>query len=82
MKLDLSAGLPQEVLAKVRRHADGTNGLKTRVLVCHYCEHKAIIVFEDSRGHVKAKCKKCNRESIYNVVLRRNGKVVFRRVKE
>jgi len=80
MKLDLSGGLSEEILARIRKHTDGTQELQTRTLLCHYCRHKSIIVYEDSRGHVKAKCKKCNRESIYNVVLRRNGSVVFRRV--
>ena len=82
MKLDLSDGLPDSVLENVRRHSAGTEKQNTRTLVCHYCNHKAIIVFEDSQGHVQAKCKKCNKESIYNVVLRRNGTVVFRRIKE
>jgi len=82
MKLNLSEGLPENVLEKVRKHSAGTENLKSRTLICHYCEHKGIIVFEDSRGHVQAKCKKCRRESIYNVVLRKDGRVMFRLVKE
>ena len=81
MKFDFAGGLPENVLAKVRQHSEGTENLKSRILQCHYCEHKGIVVFEDSRGHVQAKCKRCNRESIYNVVLRRNGTVVFRRIR-
>jgi DNA-directed RNA polymerase subunit RPC12/RpoP len=80
MKLDLTEGLSENVLAKVRKHSEGTENQKTRTIICHYCGHKTIVVFEDSRGHVRAKCKKCNKESVYNVVLRRNGTVMFRRV--
>jgi hypothetical protein len=81
MRLNLADGLPETVLEKIRRHKAGTEDLKTRALKCHYCEHKAIIVYEDSRGHVQAKCKCCNRESVYNVVLRRSGRVMYRRVR-
>jgi hypothetical protein len=81
MKLDLKHGLSDTVLARVRRHSAGTEGLKTRQLKCHFCEHKTIVVYEDSRGHVKAKCKKCNQEAVYNVVLRRGGGVMFRRIR-
>ncbi len=72
-------GLSEDVLARIRRHAEGTEGLATKVMKCHYCEHKAITVYEDSRGHVRAKCKKCGMEGIYNVVLRRGGAVSYRR---
>ena len=82
MKLDLKNGLPDTVLARVRKHSAGAENLKTRTLKCHYCEHKAIVVFEDSRGHIQTKCKKCNTEAIYNVVLRKNGGVLFRRIRD
>ena len=82
MKLNLSEGLSEYTLAKIRKHAYGTENMKSRMIVCHYCERKAIKVFEDSRGHVGAKCKKCGEESIYNVVLRKNGGVMFRRIKD
>ena len=70
MKFDLSEGISEYTRAKVRKHAEGAENLKSRTLKCHFCEHKAIKVFEDSRGHVQAKCKKCGIESIFNVVLR------------
>ena len=84
MKIDLTNGLSDELLAKVRRHKDGSENLKSRAMPCHYCNRKAIIVFDDSQGHVQAKCKYCGRESIYNVVLRRNGTLPFKsaRVKQ
>ena len=74
MKLDLSKGqVPKEILIKIRRNTVGTDGLRTRSLRCPYCNHRSIIVFEDSVGHVQTKCTKCGRESIYNVKLRTTG---------
>ena len=80
MKLDLSNGLSESVLAKVRKHAAGTEALNRRILKCHFCDHKAIVVFEGSQGYVQTKCKRCSNEAIYNVVLRKNGGVMFRRI--
>ena len=59
---------PKSLLINTRMHSQGTEKLKSRTLECHYCEHKAIIVFEDTHGHIQSKCKKCGRESIYNVI--------------
>jgi len=78
----LSNGLSEEVLAKVRKHTSGTEGQKTRMMRCHYCEHKAVKVFEDAKGHIETKCKKCGEIAVYNVVLRRDGTVMFRLMKE
>jgi ribosomal protein S27E len=78
MRLDLSNGLPEAVLEKIRRHSAGSEDLESRAIRCHYCGHTTIYVFTNSRGHVKAKCKKCGSEAIYNVLLRRSGAVVFR----
>ena len=81
MKLDLSNGLSESVLAKIRKHSTGTETLKTRALTCHFCEHKAVIVYEDSRGHIQTKCQKCRKQSIHNVAFRRIRDVMFRRVR-
>ena len=80
MKLDLSRGLSEEMLAKIRRHSAGTERLSSRTIGCHYCKHKTIIVFEDSRGHIQAKCKRCGKEAIYNLLLRRNFAKILRRM--
>jgi ribosomal protein S27E len=82
MRLHFESGVPEPILERVRRHSAGTEAMKTRTLKCHYCQHSAIVVYEDSRGHIQARCKKCGEESVYNVVLRRNGTVMFRRVKK
>ena len=80
MIFDLANGLSEEVLEKIRRHASGTEGQKTRMIKCHYCAHKAVKVFEDSRGHIETKCKKCGEIAVYNVVLRRDGPIMYRRL--
>lgn len=80
MKLNLSKGqVPEEILIKIRRHTAGTDGQRTRSLRCPYCNHRSIIVFEDSTGHVQAKCTKCGKESIYNVKLRTDTCYVMER---
>ena len=69
MKTDLFNGLQEEILAKIQKHSAGTDNLESRAIGCHYCRHKTIIVYENSRGHINAKCKKCQRAAIYNVSL-------------
>jgi ribosomal protein S27E len=75
-----SEGLSDSILDQIRKHTNGTETLSSRALKCHYCGHKTIIVFEDSYGHVQAKCRKCGREAIYNTLLRRTHSVMYRRV--
>ena len=69
--------LAPEVLEKIRKHTEGTENMTSRLTPCHYCGHNSIVVFEDARGHVQAKCKVCKGESVYNVVFCRNGRVRF-----
>jgi len=75
MKLDLTDGLSEEILAKIRRHSAGAEDKKSRAIGCHYCGFKTIMVYEDSSGYVSAKCKKCRRDAIYNVALRRSNAI-------
>jgi phage FluMu protein Com len=72
MKYDVLNDLPESVLEKIRRHSLGAENLKSKNVGCHFCEHKTIEVYEDSRGYIKAKCKRCRAEAIYNIALRRN----------
>lgn len=41
---------------------------KPRIIKCHYCHHTAIVVFDDTRGHIQSKCKLCGKENIFEVV--------------
>ena len=51
---------------KKARHAIATQ--KMRMVKCPYCGHNTIAVFEDSRGHIQAKCKLCGRETVFDVL--------------
>lgn len=55
----------QEKIKKAR-HAIATQ--KMRMVKCPYCGHNTIAVFEDSRGHIQAKCKLCGRETVFDVL--------------
>ena len=51
---------------KMARHAISSQ--KMRMVKCPYCKHNSIGVFEDTRGHVQAKCKVCGRETVFDVL--------------
>ena len=57
-----------EMLVKIRRARIAIASQKRRTMECPYCHHNTIIVFEDTRGHVQAKCKLCGRETVFNVL--------------
>ena len=46
-----------------------------RTVQCPYCKHNAIILFEDTRGHVQTKCKRCGREVVFDVLNMRRLKL-------
>ena len=77
MNLDFMDELPEEILAKLRKHSAGSESKKSRSVGCFYCGHMIIVVYEDSKGHIQAKCKKCRREAIYNVALRRSSAMMY-----
>ena len=56
-----------EMQMKIRRARIAIASQKRRTMECPYCHHNTIIVFEDTRGHVQAKCKLCGRETVFNV---------------
>lgn len=57
-----------EMLVKIRMARNAIASQKPRMVKCPYCKHNSIIVFEDTRGHVQAKCKACGRETVFNVL--------------
>jgi len=73
MKRGISSSLSGEIIAKIQKHTAGAENLSSRKMPCHYCEHKTIVVYEDSHGHIGVKCKKCGKEGVYNVRLRRKS---------
>ena len=56
-----------EMLVKIRMARNAIASQKPRMVKCPYCKHNSIIVFEDTRGHVQAKCKACGRETVFDV---------------
>lgn len=42
-------------------------GQKARYIQCPSCHHKLLAVYEDTSGHIEAKCKKCGRVSKLNI---------------
>jgi hypothetical protein len=70
--------LSAAVLQRIRKHSVGAENRPKKVLRCHFCGACAVHVFDDARGHIQAKCRKCKREAIYNVVLCRNGTIRYR----
>ena len=57
-----------EMQFKIKRARYAISSQKMRTIKCPYCGHNAIHVFEDTRGHVQAKCKQCGRETVFNVL--------------
>ena len=57
-----------EMQEKIRRARSAIVNQKMRMVKCPYCGHNAIAVFEDSRGHIQAKCKACGRETVFDVI--------------
>lgn len=58
----------QEMQQKIVRARMAIASQKERTIKCPYCLHNAITVYEDTRGHVETKCKKCGRITIFNVL--------------
>lgn len=57
-----------EVMEKVVRAREAIASQKPRYLKCPYCSHNTIVVYDDTRGHVEAKCKKCGRITVFDVL--------------
>lgn len=57
-----------EMQIKIIRACQAVAEQKPRAVKCPYCHRSAIIVFEDTRGHVQTKCKNCGKETVFNVL--------------
>lgn len=63
-----------EMQIKIKRAVCAVSNQKSRLVKCPYCSHNSIVVFDDTRGHVQAKCKLCGRETVFDVLsMRRLG---------
>ena len=69
MKKNIRVSDPSpEMQEKIRRARSAIVNQKMRMVKCPYCGHNAIAVFDDSRGHIQAKCKACGRETVFDVI--------------
>lgn len=66
-----------EMMEKIRRARCAIATQEKRMVQCPYCKHNAIAVFEDTRGHVQTKCKRCGREIVFNVLSMRRLRLRF-----
>ncbi len=57
-----------ELMMNVRRARAAVASQKQRKIRCPYCHHNSIVVFEDTRGHVQSKCKRCGNETVFDVL--------------
>lgn len=75
MKKNIRISEPsEEMMEKIRKARHAIANQKTRMVKCPFCGHNSIAVFEDTRGHVQAKCKLCGRETVFDVLsIRSNG---------
>ena len=58
MKKNIRISEPSEEMMEKIRKASCHRKPKTRMVKCPFCGHNSIAVFEDTRGHVQAKCKR------------------------
>lgn len=65
-----------EMQIKMKRACLAIAQQKKRMVKCPYCQHNAIGVFEDARGHIETKCKKCGRVSVIDVLSMRRLRVI------
>ena len=78
MKKNIRISEPSEVMMeKIRKARHAIANQKTRMVKCPFCGHNSIAVFEDTRGHVQAKCKRCGQETVFNVLSMRRLKLRF-----
>ena len=74
MKRNIRVNEPSaEMQKKIRMARMAISTQKVRIVKCPYCQHNTIAVFEDTRGHVQAKCKQCGRETVFDVLSMRRG---------
>ena len=66
-----------EMQQKIQRARHAISSQTMRMVQCPYCKHNAIAVFEDTRGHVQTKCKRCGRETVFDVLNMRRLKLRF-----
>ena len=68
-----------EMQQKIIRARKAIANQEPRYIKCPYCKNNAIVVYEDTRGHVESKCKKCGRITVFDVLsMRRLRRILSR----
>lgn len=79
MKRDIRVSEPSaEMQEKISRACEAIAQQKKRMVKCPYCRHNSIAVFEDARGHVETKCKKCGKITVIDVLNMRRSDISSR----
>jgi len=65
-----------EMMQKIRKARSEIASQKPRKIRCPICGHNSIIVFEDTRGHVQAKCSECGTETVFDVLSMRRLRIL------
>ena len=60
--------VPEELAGKIEAALEAVKDQKMRYMRCPYCMRNTIAVYEDTSGHVRSKCPRCGRESVYDTV--------------
>jgi DNA-directed RNA polymerase subunit RPC12/RpoP len=55
-----------EMMRKLYAAKTAVAAQNARVLKCPYCGRSALIVFDDTFGHIQTKCKGCGYEVIFD----------------
>lgn len=67
MRKEFSKPTP-EVLAMIRRSKEEVAKESFRNMLCPYCHHRVLVVYNDATGHVQAKYKVCGNETIFDLI--------------
>ena len=57
-----------EMMGKIVRARQAIAEQKPRYIKCPYCQHNSLVVYEDTRGHISTKCKKCGKVTVFDVM--------------
>ncbi len=57
----------QEMMMKINRAIEAVATQTERKIKCPLCLHNTIIVYQDTRGHVKTKCNRCRKSVVIDV---------------
>jgi len=60
--------MTEELLAKIRKAQDASDGLSSKILRCPYDNHRIADSYSGASGQIRAKCSVCGREIVIDLV--------------